>query len=441
MSKKKKNDYSNKILRLLKASPSGMSAKELSRVLDIHKSEYRYFRAGLEKLLSQQQIAKSKNRKKYILPPKPRRVVGELSITRGGFGFVHDDETGLDVFISRDHLNTAFDRDTVEVNLYARSRGKNLEGFVTAVKERFRRLYVGTFHESEFYGYVVPDDPKIYRDFFIPREQQGAAANGQKVVIEMTRWDRDHMNPEGKVVEVIGYPGDVGVDVASVAHSYQLNIKFPGEVENEAQSVSGKIEAAMLENRLDLRDEICFTIDPADAKDFDDAVSIKKKRDGSYELGVHIADVSHYVKQDTEVDQEAFKRATSVYLVDRVIPMLPEYLSNDLCSLRPNEDRLSFSCIMQISSSCEVTDYTISPSIIHSKRRFTYEEVQYIVDNNIDDPLAGDLKLMMELSHKLTRKRLDEGGIDFETPEVDFELDETGFPTAITRNTAWTVTA
>ncbi len=433
MKKNKTNIFEDKILKLLKSAPEGYSSKELSQKLRVSKRNYHQFRKTIELLKKQGKIVKSKNTKKLMRRLENRIVAGELRMNRGGFGFVHDDVHNVDIFIGRDHLNTAFDLDLVEVKLYARSRGKNETGYVSRIIKRARKYYVGTFHQTQFYGYVVPDDPKFYRDFFIPKEKQNAAQKGQKVVVKMDRWENDHLNPEGEIVEILGFPGDPGVDVASVAYSFQIAIAFPAPVELEAEKIDDEIHDEEIKKRLDLRQKVCFTIDPENAKDFDDAVSLYELPNGNYELGVHIADVSHYVTSDSEIDKEAFNRGTSVYLVDRVIPMLPEKLSNEVCSLQPDKDKLTYSCIMEVTPTGEVVNYQIKPSVINSKKRFTYEEVQHIVNHDFDHDQKDMLSLMMNLSKKLTARRFDKGGIDFETPEVSFELDPGGFPTSIRR--------
>jgi len=433
MAKNKKKIFEQKILQKLKQNGTELSAKSLSKMLGVHKSDYRHFRAALDNLKNQHLIQKIKKTSSYIIAEKKSFIEGELRIARGGFGFVIEDKDSDDIFIGRDHLNTAFDRDVVRVKLYAKSKGKRREGFVTKVIKRFRTSFVGTFHLTKYYGYVVPDDPKIYRDFFIPKEKYGKVENGQKVLVSLDEWKSDHQNPEGSIVEIIGSPGEKGVDIASIAASFQLGLNFTDKVESEAKNIQLKVSEIDLKSRLDFRNENCITIDPADAKDFDDAITFKTLKNGNIELGVHIADVSHYVSENSTIDKEALKRTTSVYLVDRVIPMLPEHLSNELCSLQPKTDRLTFTCIMEFTPKGDLAKYKISPSIIHSKRRFNYEEVQSIIDNKANDEYYPLLNEMMQFSKILTQKRFREGGIDFETPEVEFDLDDSGFPKAIHR--------
>lgn len=405
--------------------------KEISHSLGVNKTHYHLFQEALAELVRSGEIVKAKGGR-YTSASSLQKVQGALQMTRKGFAFVADERTGEEIFISAQNLNTALHQDFVEVQLFGVSRGKNKEGRVVQILSRARTTFVGTYHKSEYYGFVVPDDPRVYRDFYIPEKKSLSAQNGQKVVVELEKWDTSQLNPEGSIIEILGYPGDPGVDVSSVAIGHGLQLGFSKKVAEEARQMRLLITPEEISQRLDLRNERIFTIDPLDAKDFDDAVSLKKLENGNYRLGVHIADVSFFVKEGTPLDREALQRGTSVYLVDRVIPMLPEHLSNEMCSLQPHQDRLTFSCIMDLTPAGEVVDYQIRPSIINSKRRFTYEEVQAIIDDpNSTDPFAEVLKEMHRFSQVLREKRFREGSIDFNTPEVKFRLDERGRPVEI----------
>lgn len=431
MSKKKSTHIQKEILRLLKESPGvPISRKMISLALNIRKNDYHVFNNTLQDLVREKKITQHKNLQ-FSLPQKMQRLSGELRLTKSGYGFVEVQDQDVDIFIAQPNLNTALDRDIVEVKLYAASRGKRLEGFISKILTRFRTHIVGTYHKTEFYSFVVPDDPKIYRDIIVREDKNLNAQDGQKVLVQFEKWDRDQHNPEGAITEILGNPDDPGVDVVSVAYSFNLPVTFSDQVEKESESISGDLSSVEMDGRLDLRRLTCFTIDPIDAKDFDDAISLEKLDNGSWELGVHIADVSYYVEQNSIIDKEAFRRGTSVYLVDRVIPMLPEHLSNELCSLKPEVDRLTYSCFMEYSQNLEVINYRISPSLINSNRRFNYEEVQDIIDGKLNDPLQDNLKQMYQLSKALTEKRFRDGGIDFETPEVRFVLDEKGQPVEV----------
>jgi ribonuclease R len=433
MELKKFKRYQGRIISLLKKRSELTTEKEIRQILGVKKHHFPVFEKALDDLVQSRRIVRDSEKKGYQISSQTNSVTGELRITRGGFGFVTAKNNPVDVYVGRDHLNTAFDRDIVEVKLYAKKKGKNLEGFVTKIVERKKIHFVGTFHQTEYYGFVVPDDQRVYRDFFIAKENQKQARDGHKVLVEMQKWDTDHLNPEGKILEIIGFPGEPGVDVTAVAYSFNIPVRFPEEVEKEAGRIEEKITADEIKKRTDLRELVTFTIDPQDARDYDDAISLEKLENGNLLLGVHIADVSYYVAENSKLDVEAFKRGTSTYLVDMVIPMLPEKLSNKICSLTADEDKLTYSCLMEIDRACDVVAYEIVPSLIKSKKRFTYENVQKIFDSGTDGKLQNTLAEMRELSRRLTEKRFEEGGIDFETPEITFELDEKGFPEKIIR--------
>lgn len=434
MSKKKQKDLdiSGAILNFLqKRKGKSFKSKEISHALHVHKNTYHLFSDAVKELQKRGKIVRLKNGR-FTLPSVLQKVTGKIQLTRKGFGFVTDERTGEEIFIPAQRLNTALDGDTVEVRLFAVSRGKSKEGQISSIQERAHRSFVGTYHRSEYYGFVVVDNPRVYRDFYIQAHHNANAKDGQKVVVEYLKWDTASMNPEGKIIEILGYPDEPGVDIISVLKGFELPVQFPGQVEKEAEKIHFQVTPQILEERLDLRDELIFTIDPADAKDFDDAVSLTKLENRNYVLGVHIADVSHFVSKGSSIDKEALKRGTSIYLVDRVVPMLPEHLSNQLCSLQPNVDKLTFSCIMEITQNGDVVNYQLEPSVIRSKRRFSYEEVQKIIDDpDSSDPYSNVLKEMRDFSQQLRQIRIQEGSIDFETPEVRFVLDEKGKPKEI----------
>ena len=434
MNKKKKKtlNLNESILHYMRSrGAKSHKMKEISHALHIHKNNYHLFQDALLALEKEGKIIKLKN-KKYALPTSSQKIKGSIQMTRKGFGFVTDERTGDEIFIPAQHLNTAFDGDIVEVQLFAISRGKSKEGQVKKVTERARQTYVGVFHRSEYYGFLVPDNSRVYRDFYIQPQNDMGAQDGQKVVVEFLKWDTAALNPEGRIIEILGYPDEPGVDIVSVIKGFELPLEFPKKVEAAAQQIDFQLSPQIIKSRLDLREELLFTIDPVDAKDYDDAVSLTKNAQGNYHLGVHIADVSHFVPEGSVIDKEALKRGTSIYLVDRVVPMLPEHLSNELCSLQPNKVKLTYSCIMEINHNGDVIDYQIEPSIIKSKRRLSYEEAQAMIDNpDARDEFAKALKEMRDFSQKLRKIRLQEGSIDFETPEVRFVMDESGKPIEI----------
>jgi ribonuclease R len=431
MSDKSIVKFKEQILEILKANPGApVSRKQLSRDLHVRKNQYHLFQDSLLQLVDEKVIAHAKGHS-YVFQEKARRMTGELRVTRSGFGFVSIEGQDADVFVAQPNLNTAFDRDTVEVQLYMNARGRRLEGFVKRVVKRFREELVGVYHKTDFYSYVTPDDPKINVDILVPEPKALQALDGQKALVRIEKWERQQHNPEGEIVRVLGFPDDPGVDMMSVAHSFNLPMQFHADLENDAAKIDSEIRPEEINGREDLRSLVCFTIDPVDAKDFDDAVSLTPLPNGNRELGVHIADVSHYVTEGSAVDKEALRRGTSVYMADRVIPMLPERLSNHLCSLQPDKDRLTYSCFMELDADLEVVRYRVVTSVIRSKKRFTYEEVQEILDGQAESPFAETLRNMEKLRAGLTAKRFETGGIDFETPEVRFILDEKGKPLQI----------
>lgn len=436
MNTKEKGKIKTKFLEdiskfLKRGTNRSFSRKEISHALSVRKSDYHLFKEALNELSKSKKIIRIKGGK-YVVGASLRITQGIIQITRKGFAFVTDERTGEDIFVSQQNLNTALDGDMVEIQLFAVSRGKSKEGQVSRIISRANIEFVGTYHKSEYYGFVVPDNPKIYRDFLVTDSNAMNAKEGQKVVVELRKWEALQLNPEGRIIEIIGFPDEPGVDISSVVKGFGLPLKFSSKVENEASKIRMILSHEEIDKRLDLREKIVFTIDPEKAKDFDDAVSLDLLESGNYQLGVHIADVSHFVPKNSLVDKEAMERGTSIYLVDRVIPMLPEHLSNELCSLQPFQDRLTFSCMMEINPEGEVKRYEIKKSIINSKRRYNYAEVQAIIDNaNSNDLNSEIINKMHHLSRILRRNRFQQGSIDFDTPEVKFKLNEHGFPTKI----------
>lgn len=427
-----RKSYLEKVERILAKHPHRtFKPKELARLIGVRSSDYPEFRDSMKRMAAEGKIAKYK-RNQFGTIKRATILEGELHVKTQGYGFLITEEPKEDVFVSQKNMGTALNKDIVRVQLFAQSKGKSPEGRVVEVVKRARQNIVGTYRKTKRYGFVVPDDIKLTRDIFVHDADNLNAKSGQKVVVKIEYWEDERMNPEGRIVEVLGFPNEPGVDVISVAKSFDLPISFPKKVEHEAGAMSEIIPDKELSRRLDLRDQPCFTIDPEDAKDFDDAVSIKELENGNYELGVHIADVSYYVQETSTLDKEALRRGTSVYLVDRVVPMLPEKLSNQICSLQPNKDRLTISCIMQVSQDGNVVDYQIAESVIHSKYRFNYEEVHKIIQNrNSERPFAEEILQMYKLSQILIKRRQRLGSLDFDIPEVKVKLDQNGFPVEI----------
>ncbi len=340
-----------------------------------------------------------------------------------------------DIWVSTEDLGGAVDGDRVRVIRFTDSRNRNrrVEGKVANVIERGRTELVGRIEVWPTYGFVIPDSKKIYDDIFIPKEKLGGANDNEKVIVRLTKFPDPNSSKqrfEGEVITVLGVAGQNNTEMHAILAEFGLPIHFPEDVEQEAEAIPTKILKKDLAKRRDMRDVTTFTIDPVDAKDFDDALSVQMLDNGNYEIGIHIADVTHYVLPGSKLEEEAFKRATSVYLVDRVVPMLPEKLSNGLCSLRPNEDKLTFSAVFELTPDAQVVNEWFGRTAIHSDRRFSYEEAQEILNNSNGDYLA-ELQLLNELAYKLRDERFKHGAINFETVEVRFKLDENGVPLSV----------
>ena len=418
---------SQKILKLVESQPfRTLKAKEIQRLLNVPHNRYQGLRSTLRELERRGDLVKLK-KNRYGAARKTNEIVGELHVNAQGYGFVSWDK-GEDIFISMKNMGQALHKDKVRVRLFATTSGKSMEGQIVDVLERARETIVGIFRWGRKYGYVVPDDLKLQRDVIITAGDDLGAQEGQKVVCKIEEWEHHGLNPSGRVIEVLGFPTDAGVDVLSIVHQHEISTGFPDLVQQESKRISADITDEEIKKRIDLRESLIFTIDPEDAKDFDDAISLEKLNDGTWRLGVHIADVSHYVLEKSALDTEAFRRGTSVYLVDRVIPMLPERLSNEVCSLEEGKPKLTFTVFMTLSAQGKLLSYDIKESVIKSKKRFNYQEAQKIIDGEIESPFAEKLREMQELSRILIKKRKNRGSIDFDTVEVEIPLDEKGEP-------------
>ncbi|MHB1687106.1 MAG: ribonuclease R [Ignavibacteriaceae bacterium] len=424
-----------KIISFFKSNPGrDFKSKEIAKKLDlISNHEYNSLKSVLHDLSEEGFILKSGKNYRLNRLPSSNTVTGVLQIVNGGYGFVvvKDSKMG-DVFISSRNIGTAFNRDTVEVSLFANQKGKNIEGQIVNVVKRNKEEIVGTLHKSKSFYFVKPDDSSIHRDIYIDKDELEGAVEGDKVIAGKINWDTSMLNPEGKIIEVIGKSGSLDAEVISIAKEFELPYKFTNKVLDEADEINEKTSEEEIRKRLDYRDKVVFTIDPEDAKDFDDALSIEELNNGNLSVGVHIADVSHYVQLNSGIDGTALKRGNSVYLVGRVIPMLPEKLSNNICSLVPNKERLTYSVVVELTKRGRLVNYKIKKSIINSKRRFTYDEVQEIIDNESGD-FSNEILELNKLAYILRKKRMKEGSIEFSTPEVKFVLDESGNPTRVYR--------
>lgn len=357
-------------------------------------------------------------------------ITGEVELTAKGAAYIISKESEEDVFVAFPNLKHALNGDKVKVLVYARSRGRRPEGEVAEILERRKATFVGIVQRSAHYAFLVPTGKQLPYDVFIPMEHLNGANNGDKVVVKIKDWPENQKNPVGEVVEVLGRPGNNDTEMNAIMAEYELPVKFPPNVLKAAEKIPLEIPEEEIRKRRDCRDVVTFTIDPKDAKDFDDALSIRELKKGIYEVGVHIADVSYYVKENTVLDKEAYERATSVYLVDRTIPMLPERLSNGVCSLRPDEDKLCFSAIFRMDDNAQVLDQWFGRTLIRSNRRFTYEEAQEMIEG-ADGDYKTEVLLLNDLAQKLRKDRFKAGAIDFDRVEVKFNLDEDGRPLGV----------
>ena len=360
--------------------------------------------------------------------PKTQYVEGTVDMKSTGKAYVVlDDGAGEDVYIAANNTGKALHGDRVKVAMFPKRKNKKPEGEVVEVIQRKHTDFVGILHISHGYVFVVPDMNTIPVDIFVPKGELNGAKNGQKVVVHLVDWPENSGNPFGEIVRVLGNPGENDVEMESILASHDYPIEFPKEVEKEAENIPVRIQKTEIKKRRDFREVFTITIDPADAKDFDDAISLRKMPNGHWEVGVHIADVSHYVTPGSAIDQEAFNRGTSVYLVDRTIPMLPEKLCNNVCSLRPDEEKLTFSAVFEMDDEANVIHHWIGKTIIKSCRRYTYEEVQAMIEGGEGD-YKEQILTFHRLATKLREKRTAEGSLNFHSEEVKFILDENGKP-------------
>jgi ribonuclease R len=418
-----------------------LKAQELAKALAVPEADYAEFRALLQRLESDG-VLYGVQRQRYAAPERINLLVGRIQTTRGGAGFLIPEDRSRDVFIPIQSLNTALDRDRVVVRLESRTRGDRPEGRVIRVLERARETVVGVFHNVKpgrgrrsSHGFVVPEDRKLPWDVFVAPGGAGLAAEGDLVVVRITDWGSGHRGPTGEIEEVLGRPGEPGVDVLSIIRAHELATDFPPEVEQAAEALRDRgVTARDIAGREDLRGALIFTIDPVDAKDHDDALSIERLGEG-WRVGVHIADVSHYVEDGSAIDREAAQRGTSVYLVDRVVPMLPHALSSDICSLVPDADRLTLSLLVDLAADGSIMAHRLVRAVIRSRHKLAYEDAQAVLDGegSIDEPTDSALRELRDVARLLRRARAARGSLDLDLPEARVVLGETGEPTDIQR--------
>jgi ribonuclease R len=426
-----KEQLTSQIIAVLTKSPDqGFNYKQISKRINVTDSFDRQTVSEILKELTKKGDVQEVYHGKYKVKVSRGYITGTVDMTRSGYGFISTDDLEDDVFVSANNLKTALHGDTVKVWLYATRKGARPEGEVVEIIERWRSSFVGTVEVMPNFAFLIPDNKNMPFDLFIPSSKLNGALQGQKAVAKVIDWDSKSKNPVAEIINVLGYPGSNETEMHAILAEFELPYNFTEEVEADAENIPSEIPDAEIKRRRDFRDIPTFTIDPADAKDFDDALSLRKLDNGNWEVGVHIADVTHYVRNGSLVEEEAKQRATSIYLVDRVVPMLPERLSNHICSLSPGTDKLTYSAVFELNDKSDVLNEWFGRTIIRSDRRFSYNEAQQVIDTE-----AGDMKeevlLLHYLAQQLRKKRFASGAFAFEKIEVKFDLDAAGKPLGI----------
>ncbi|PWD99160.1 ribonuclease R [Marinilabilia rubra] len=430
--KTKKGDLRAAVKNLFSNNPQKTyNYKQASAALGVSKKSSRLQVEVLLFQLSEENYLNEVSTGRFKLLMSPGNIIeGIVDMTAKGAAYIVPDQGDEDIFVAQTNLGHALNGDRVKVLQYARRRRHQAEGEVVEIIERSRDQFVGTLEVSKDFAFLVADSRVMHHDIFIPLEKLKGGKNGQKAVVTLSEWPEKAKNPIGEVVDILGNPGENNTEMHAILAEFNLPYKYPSKVVAAAEKIPDEIPKEEIKKRKDFRDVTTFTIDPADAKDFDDALSVQKLKNGNWQVGVHIADVTHYVRPNTLLEKEAVNRATSVYLVDRVVPMLPERLSNQLCSLRPEEDKLCFSAVFELNDEAAIENSWVGRTIIHSNRRFAYEEAQEVIEKKEGD-LSNELLTLNDLAKKLRSIRFSSGSIDFERVEVQFELDEDGKPLSV----------
>ena len=456
MSKKKKkarnhrrNEITKGIFTVLEKEPKkSFNYKQIAAKLGLSNTQDRnQLIKRLGQLKEKKRITEEERGRFRAIAGSKSIVKGTVDMTGRGNAYVILEDSDEDVFVPENKVNRAFHKDTVEVHIYKRRNGRKKEGEIVRILERHKSTFVGIVELQKTFAFVRPTDGKIYTDIFIPKEKIGKAKNGEKVIVEIEEWPENVDSPIGKVIEVLGEPGEHNTEIHAILAEYGLPYEFPQEVESFANKLDTRILPEEIAKRRDMRENLTFTIDPKDAKDFDDALSFEKLENGNYEIGIHIADVSHYLKEDTVLDDEAYERATSVYLVDRVVPMLPEVLSNNACSLRPHEEKYTFSAVFEMDDNTQVKNQWFGRTVINSNERFAYEEAQHIIESgsgqipkeisiregaySVSKEIVEATLILDELAKKMRTKRMAHGAISFDKVEVRFNLNEQNEPEGV----------
>ncbi|SHI95499.1 ribonuclease R [Aquimarina spongiae] len=436
------------ILKILKSEPhKTFNYKQIAAKFGVNDASSRnQIIKKLAQLAAKKQIEEVE-RGKFKIIPNINTFTGRLEITAKGTGYVVVEDLEDDIFIPNNNLNKALDGDEVEVYVYRRKRRGKSEGEITRIINRKRNEFVGVIELQKNYGFVNVQDGKMYTDIFVPKNKIGKSEHGDKVLVKLEDWPDNAESPFGKVVKVLGKPGEHHTEIHAILAQYGLPYEFPEEVEEFANQLDTSIQESEIKKRRDMRNILTFTIDPKDAKDFDDALSFEILENGNYEIGIHIADVSHYVKPGSILDDEAYERATSVYLVDRVVPMLPEILSNNACSLRPHEEKYTFSAVFELNDKAEIKNQWFGRTVTYSDARFAYEEAQHIIETKesgipeeisltgksyaADDKIKEAILKLDELAKIMRSKRMKHGAISFDKVEVRFSLNNNNEPTGV----------
>jgi ribonuclease R len=447
-SKKGISNLTNTILSILKKDKNqAYNYKQIAAKLEVNDANSRnQIIKALADLAVKKEIEEVE-RGKFKAVVNTEYHVGKLDLAAKGNGYVICEDFDDDVFIASNNINKALNGDEVEFYVYKRRHRGKLEGEITQVLKRDKSEYVGVIQLHDKYAFVIADSNKMYKDIFIPINKTLKAEDGDKVLVKLEDWPEKADSPYGKVIQVLGKPGDHNTEIHAILAEYGLPLEFPYEVEEFANKLDTSITSEEIAKRRDMRGDLTFTIDPKDAKDFDDALSFKVLKNGIYEIGIHIADVSHYLQEGTVLDDEAYERATSIYLVDRVVPMLPEVLSNNACSLRPNEEKLTFSAVFQLNDKAEIKNEWFGRTVTYSDARFAYEEAQAIIESktntipadfsltgeayNTSQDIADAVLKMDELAKIMRAKRMSSGAISFDKVEVKFNLDENANPVGV----------
>lgn len=423
---KMKNSLTYIVSKVFEKNPNSiLTHKQVCALIDVREHELRKLVFSILEDLSKQGALNKHGHGVYGASAQ-NLIEGTIELTTRGGGFVITDDEEKDIYISPDNIGQALNGDRVKVRIIKRGKTR-LEGVISSVIQRDKTQFVGTIEEHTNFAFLVPDNLKSGTDIYIQKENLNGAKNGDKALVKITVWPKSSKNPYGEVVQVLGKPGSNDVEMISILCNHGIDYTFPQEVMEEAERVGLDLDKAEIKKRKDFRTITTFTIDPRDAKDFDDALSFQFLDNGNYEIGIHIADVSHYVQKDSAMDKEALKRSNSVYLVDRVIPMLPEQLSNLACSLRPNEDKFSFSAVFEISENGKIFKEWYGKTVIHSDRRFTYEEAQEILEGKSGD-YEKELVILDNIAKILRNKRIKNGALEIESEEMRFRLDDKGQP-------------